>query len=183
MILAVIPLIILGGISEYKIVEITEDMAGGYGVEGIVNKRKDAYADIYRRNIVIGIALCVLGIVPLFIAVGMDKGDFAYVCCVGILLIFIAVGTVFFVTSGMIWDSFNKLLQLDDYTREKKKNRRKYGFIAGVYWCVVTAIFLAFGFIFRDWGNVGLIWPVAGVLFGAVVIILNAMGKKDQANS
>lgn len=221
MILAIIPLLILGGAAEYKVVDITEDMAGGYGtaifltvvalaiiplilnsmklskyeyleeeiislqfgVEGIVNKRKEAYADTYRRNIVIGVVLCVLGIVPLFIAVGMGKGDFAYVCCVGILLGFVAVGVLFFVSSGMVWDSFNKLLQTDDYTREKKKNRKKWGFVAGAYWCIVTAIFLTLGFISEEWETVGLIWPVAGVLFGAVAIILSAIGKKEKSIS
>lgn len=151
-----------------------------YGVEGIVVKRREMYADTYRRKIVIGVALCVLGIIPLFVAVGMDKGDFAYVCCVGILLFFVAIGTIFFVSAGMVWDSFNKLLQQDDYTKEKKKNRKKWGFVAGAYWCVVTAIFLTFGFIYEDWGNVGLIWPVAAVLFGALVIVLNAVGKREK---
>lgn len=221
MILAVIPLLILGGAAEYQVVGMTEDMAGGFGtaillvaisialiplilnsmklskyeyleeeiislqfgVEGIVKKRRETYADTYRRNIVIGVVLCVMGIVPLFIAVGMEKGDFAYVCCIGILLMFVAVGTGFFVSSGMIWDSFNKLLQMDDYTKEKKKNRKRWGFIAGAYWCIVTAIFLAVGFISEEWENVGLIWPVAGVLFAALVIILNAVGRKEKSNS
>lgn len=217
-ILGTIPLIILGGVAEYKDTGLTEDMAGGYGmaillvvvviglvplilncmklakydyleeeiislqygVEGIVTKQRDTYADTYRRNIVIGVAVCVLGIIPLFVAVGMEKGDFAYVCCIGILLFFVAIGVIFFVTAGMIWDSFNKLLQLDDYTKEKKRNRNRWRFVAGAYWCVVTAIFLTVGFINEDWGKVGLIWPVAAVLFGAIIIVLNAVGKKEN---
>lgn len=136
--------------------------------------------DTYRRNITIGVALCVLGIVPLFVAVGMEKGDFAYVCCIGILLFFIAIGVIFFITSGMIWNSFNKLLQQEDYTMEKKANQKRFGFVAGAYWCVVTAIFLAAGFIFDDdWDKVGLIWPVAAVLFGAVAIVLSNIEKRE----
>lgn len=217
-ILASIPLIILGGAAEYTQIEITEDMAGGYGVaillafgvigivplilncmklakyeyleeeiislqygvEGIVTKRRETYADTYRRNIVLGVALCVLGIIPLFVAVGMNKGDFVYVCCVGILIFFAAIGTVFFVSSGMIWDSFNKLLQLDDYTKEKKKNRKQFGYVIGAYWCVVTAIFLICGFITEEWEKAGLIWPVAGVLFGALIIVLGAISQKES---
>ena len=99
------------------------------------------------------------------------------------LLMFVAVGTGFFVSSGMIWDSFNKLLQMDDYTKEKKKNRKRWGFIAGAYWCIVTAIFLALGFIYEEWETVGLIWPVAAVLFGAVAIILGAVGKNSKSVS
>lgn len=178
--IAVIPLILNSmKLAKYEYLE-EEIISLQYGVEGIVTKRRDTYADTYRRNIVIGVALCIMGIIPLFIAVGMDKGDFVYVCCVGILLFFVAIATVLFITSGMIWDSFNKLLQLDDYTREKKKNRKQYGYILGAYWCVITAIFLAFGFITENWKVAGLIWPVAGVLFAALVIVLNAIGRKKN---
>lgn len=40
--------------------------------------------------------------------------------------------------------------------------------IAGPYWIGCTAIFLAWSFISSDWGITWMIWPIAGVLFGAI---------------
>lgn len=178
--IATVPLILNSmKLAKYDYLE-EEIISLQYGVEGIVTKRRDEYAEIYRRSVVIGVALCIMGIIPLFVAVGMNMGDFAYVCCIGVLLFFVAIATVLFVTSGMIWDSFNKLLQLDDYTWEKKKSRKQYGYILGAYWCVITAIFLIFGFITENWKTAGFVWPVAGVLFAALVIVLRASSKKKN---
>lgn len=40
--------------------------------------------------------------------------------------------------------------------------------IAGPYWIGCVAIFLAWSFISSDWGITWIIWPIAGVLFGAI---------------
>ena len=50
--------------------------------------------------------------------------------------------------------------------------------IAGIYWCVVTAIFLAWSFFGNAWGVSWVIWPVAGVLFGAIACAVRVMGKR-----
>lgn len=53
--------------------------------------------------------------------------------------------------------------------------------LAGAYWCLATAIFLAMNFyvwdvkVWRDgrgWGYAALFWSIAGVLFGALMFIL-----------
>ncbi|SDN25012.1 permease prefix domain 1-containing protein [Actinomyces ruminicola] len=40
--------------------------------------------------------------------------------------------------------------------------------IAGPYWISCVAIYLAWSFISSDWGITWMIWPIAGVLFGAI---------------
>lgn len=42
------------------------------------------------------------------------------------------------------------------------------GVIARVYWPLVTGVFLAWSFIGDAWDRSWIIWPIAGVLFGAV---------------
>lgn len=164
-------------VSKYEYLE-KEIISLSYGVEDMVIKRREGYENTYRKNIVIGVALCILGVVPLFVAVGFTTEDFFYVCCIGLLLLFVAIGTLLFVKVGMIWDSFNKLLQLEDYTKEKKKKIGKKISIAGAYWCIVTAIFLTAGYFTEAWEKVGLIWPVAAILFAALVMIINGFEKE-----
>lgn len=166
-------------VSKYEYLE-KEIISLSYGVEDMVIKRREEYENTYRKNIVVGVALCILGVVPLFVAVGFSTEDFFYVCCLGLLLLFVAVGAFLFVKVGMVWDSFNKLLQLEDYTKEKKKKIGKKISVAGAYWCIVTAIFLTAGFMSEEWEKVGLIWPVAGVLFAALVMILNGLEKDKE---
>ncbi|MBM6980095.1 MAG: hypothetical protein I3J03_10340 [Actinomyces succiniciruminis] len=40
--------------------------------------------------------------------------------------------------------------------------------IAGPYWIGCVVIFLAWSFISSDWGITWMLWPIAGVLFGAI---------------
>ena len=64
-----------------------------------------------------------------------------------------------------------------DYTREGKEDSRRYGFIGGIYWCLVTAAYLAWSFIGNNWNISWIIWPIAGVAFGAVVGISKALRR------
>lgn len=46
------------------------------------------------------------------------------------------------------------------------------GAVAAVYWPLVTAVFLVWGFL-GYWDICWIIWPVAGVLFGAVAALVS----------
>ena len=142
-----------------------EEISLQYGVQGIVAKRKEDFADTYRACVVAGVVLCILGVVPIMVAAGFDASDLVLVYCTAGLLAVLAVGVFLFVWSGCIQGSFQKLLQEGDYTSEKKSLNKKTSFFPGVYWCLVTAIFLCFGFSTDNWKFSGLIWPVAALLF------------------
>lgn len=216
-ILSPVILIVLGGLSEEKMVGLTENMAGGfgvaillvmvaigvamlilngmqlskyeylekeqivlqYGVQGIVEKKRAEYEPVYRTYITTGVVLCILGVVPLMIAAAFDSGDIVLCVCVGALLMFVACGVFLFIYGGMIWGAYEKLLQEGEYTeREKRLNKRTAPF-AGIYWCIVTAIYLWFSFMTNDWHKTWIIWPVAGVLFAALNGIMKIMMGRD----
>ena len=51
---------------------------------------------------------------------------------------------------------------------------------SGVYWCLTTAIYLGWSFWSREWDFTWIIWPVAGVLFAALLgIVKMIIGKKE----
>lgn len=220
-ILAVVPLVHLGGLSEFGNIGLTEDMAGGigisilltviaiavgmiivkgiqygkyeylekettalqYGVQGIVQKKKESYEPTFRTCIAIGVMLIILGLVPMMLAAAFSASDLVVVYCVDVLLILIACAVFLFIRSSVVYGSFNKLLQREDYSVENKEFNRKIAFFPGVYWCIVTAIFLACGFYTEDWGSCGLIWPVAGVLFAATMGILKSVMSNKKSDS
>lgn len=171
-------LLILTGmqLSRYEYLE-KEEISLEYGVQGIVQKKKEEYETIYQRHIAAGVALCILGVVPLMAAGAADAGDLVYIYCVDILLFMVACGVNLFIRSGMIYGSYTKLLQEQEYTKEKKEMNRRTSFFPGIYWCIITAIYLGISFHNQNWRESWIIWPVAGVLFVALQGILNAVMK------
>lgn len=163
-------------LSKYEYLE-HEQISLQYGVQGIVEKKKEDFAPAYRKCIVFGVTLCILGVVPLMLAEGFGAGDLVCVFCVDILLFMIAIAVYFFVWSGNIQGSYDKLLQKEDYSKEKKENRKKTGAFIGVYWCVATAIYLGISFANNSWDTSWIVWPVAGVLFAAYCGILDIVMK------
>ena len=51
--------------------------------------------------------------------------------------------------------------------------------IGSIYWSLATALYLAVSFITMRWEITWIIWPVAGVLFGAVATITKVIAKED----
>ena len=56
------------------------------------------------------------------------------------------------------------------------------GFVPCAYWCIATAIYLAISFTQNNWDTSWIVWPVAGVLFAALMVILRAVvaGKQKE---
>ena len=89
-----------------------------------------------------------------------------------------ACGVFILLKSGICWESTQKLLQEGDYTVEAKAQNKAAGTISGVYWLLVTAGYLAWSFWSGEWNRTWIIWPVAGVLFVAVIGIAAMFRKK-----
>nr|WP_289767510.1 helix-turn-helix transcriptional regulator [uncultured Acetatifactor sp.] len=154
-----------------------ESLALQYGVEGIVRKKKEDFAGRYRFCIVTGITLCIIGVVPLMVASAFSVGDLIYIYCTAVLLGMVAAAVFLFVWAGSIQGSFDKLLQEGDYTVEEKALHKKTSFFPGVYWCLVTALFLGAGLYSEDWWHAAFIWPVAAILFVAIQYVVKEMAR------
>ena len=95
------------------------------------------------------------------------------------LLLFISAGVFMIIRAGMIKDSYKKILQEEDYSKSRKQNKLLQ-VVAPAYWMIVTAGYLAWSFITFNWGYTWIVWPVAGVLFGAIAVVLDQVGKKEE---
>lgn len=220
-ILSPICMLVMGGMAEYGVIAMSEDMAGSiglvimfliliigvpiliingmkvgkyeymettrlsleYGIREQVKSRKEAFAATYQKSIAIGVALIFMGIIllaiPSIVFKQKELVEIYEVYAVGGLLAFIACGVFFFVKSGCIQGSFEKLLQEGDYTIEQKEKSKKIGAFSGAYWCIITAIYLWLSFT-DGWHSSWVIWPVAGVLFGGIMFIINAVSIRKR---
>ena len=87
---------------------------------------------------------------------------------------------IFFIVGGVNWASMEKLLQEGDYTRTKKKTSSITGVVSTVYWCVAAAVYLACSLPGHSWRESWVIWPVAGVLFAAVMTVCSALAGRKK---
>lgn len=217
-IISPVALIMLGAFSEYGVLSLSENAAGGigmvillllvagavsifivygmknqpfeflekenidtaYGVTGMVREYKERCAAVCSTQIVLGVVLCILSVLPLFGALCVTENDLVIILCVCLLLVIVAVGVVFLVLAGMKQGAANMLLQEGDYSREEKKRNRLTSTAAGVYWLLATAGYLAWSFYTGGWNRTWILWPVAGVLFPAVMAVVGAIRSKNE---
>ena len=209
-------LIVMTGFAELGMINMTEDMAGGfgaavllviiasavmnfiaigikldkfeymeqelldleYGVAGITAKKKEEYEDIHKLSIALGIGLCITSVVPLLISEAFIEKEHLAVVSIGILLVMIAIGVFLIVKSSTMMGTYEHLLEEGDYTPEKKVEAKKNKNLSTVYWCCALAIYLLWSFLTMDWHMTWVVWPVAGVLYGAVCALANMVRDK-----
>lgn len=162
-----------------------------YGVTGMVEEKKKGYQSVYNLYNITGTVICFIGAIVLFVAAFFGENDLPAAICFCLMLVIVSIGVRFFVIAGMIQGSFERLLQEEKYciaAKEKAKMSIKPA-ISAVYWLVVTAIFLAvtlgakaemFSEEIINYRMIRMIWPIAGVLFPIVLIIVNLFENKGN---
>ncbi len=152
-----------------------------YGVLGLVKDRKAQYKRTYTQNNIIGASLCVTALIPLFIGVMIDENnDLLLTVMLSFLFVLAGVGVIFFIKSGIVWASYEKLLQEGDYSKEHKEKSPLVSAIYTAYWVIATAIYLWYSFAANSWEISWLVWVIAGGIFPMVIAITNACCKKDK---
>ena len=152
-----------------------------YGVAGMVRERQREHAPAYARLNITGTVLCILAAAPLFAAMCVSASDLFYIGAVCLLLAIVSVGCFAFVLGGVNHSAMQALLEEEDYTRENKAKSPVVGAVSGIYWLLVTAVYL-----FYTFGPMGngqpkyswFIWAVAGVLFGAVMLVVKLIARR-----
>jgi len=147
-----------------------EDFDTQYGVAVYVRQMQTEFLPVYSRFNMIGTVLCILSVIPLMLAV-FSGGE--GLCILGLctLIVIVGTGVLFFIYAGVIWTSTEKLLKEGDYTLINKRISEKLTSASWVFWIVTTAIYLAWSFT-ENFAVSWIIWPVNGLLYAALLIIL-----------
>lgn len=150
-----------------------------YGISGMVKERKDQYKNTYTKNIIIGSCMCILSFIPLFVGVIInEESDLFSMIMLSVAFVLAGIGVVLFIRSGIVWASFEKLLQEGDYSKQKKENNSAIASVSIAYWLITTAIYLGYSLATNNWEYSWIVWVVAGVLYPAIIAIINVLGKK-----
>ena len=149
-----------------------------YGVRGLAADLKEKYKETYTKSIIIGVVLCVISVIPIFIIMAMNYTSAGIGCAaVGALLVMVAIGVYLIVRVSIVNGTYQILLEEGDYSRAEKTKPHKFGWVAPVYWLIVTAIFLIHGFT-SNFATGWLIWAIGGIAFAILMIVLDAVSRK-----
>ena len=150
-----------------------------YGVTGMVSERQRQYKNTHMRCNMIGTTLCILSPVPIFIGMAVGS-DFAMILAVCATLFLAGIGAAIFVVTGLRWSSMQKILQSGDYAPAEKRRNKQEDALSAAYWTLATAVYLAWSFMTGDWKETWIVWPIAGVLFAAVLNLYRLFTKNPE---
>ncbi len=149
-----------------------------YGVEGAVKERQKAYRSTYVKLNIIGTVLCVLSPIALFVGAIDEKNEFFCTVMLGVMLFIAGAGVFCFVFAGVRNAAMDKLLKIGDYSPKSKPSPLKRA-VSTIYWLVAVAAAMLWLFLDKsDNSYFWVIFPVAGVLFPAVLGICALAERK-----
>ncbi|MDO4810409.1 MAG: helix-turn-helix transcriptional regulator [Eubacteriales bacterium] len=183
MVAAAVALFISSGMKRkpYEYLE-SEIIETAYGVSGMLREKQESYRSTYVRRLVLGICLCILSVVPLMMAAMMHytSANMMAIIGVGVLLFVVAIGVFLIILAAMPWSAMQKLLEEGDYARQNKGEKgKRNSAISSAYWLTAVAVFLCWSFVTNAWDRTWIVWPIAGVLYPALMGILGAFKKEN----
>lgn len=146
-----------------------------------VQKAKDQYTKTYATMTISAIVIFILSAIPVISgAFFEDVADFEniMISLIAITLIPISIGVFLLVKCNTIMNSYNVLLQTDDYTVKNKLGRKKMEKYAALYWMIASLLYLSYSFITNDWAHSWIIWPISGILY-VIIEKIFALSYKD----
>ena len=160
----------------YKFME--EGIQLPLGVAADLKKRYEAFNPTFYLCIIVGVCLCIISPVSLFLSSVISEEATEY--GVSILLLIIACAVFLFISAGTVRESFEKLLQIGEFTPKKKKEDKVIGAVASCVWSLAVVIFLFCGFVYNLWHIAWVIFPITGILFGLFTAIYSILSEKNQ---
>ena len=129
---------------------------------------KEEYESNGKKDLVCitcGVLACIFGAL-LLVAVACLFPSFEelILACTAAMFVFVAVGVYLIVRTCYLRGAYQKLLQIEDYSENNKKNAVRFEILAGTYWLVVLAVYLDVSFLTHQWGITWIVWPVAAIL-------------------
>lgn len=150
-----------------------------YGVAGMVRERQERYSGAHMRYMVIGIVLCVVSCVPIFISMILGGGEFGTIVAVCLLLVMVGVGVMIIVRTSIVSEAMQALLEEGEFSRVNKREERRNETIMGIYWMTATALYLLISFLTERWDMTWIVWPVAGVGCGILAAVLRVARSRE----
>lgn len=146
----------------------SEEFETETSIDEMMKQKAELYNPVFARGLASGVVLCIIAVIPLIIAALMEAPD--YICCIfiSLLLLIVALGVNMILRVSIVKGSYDALLQEGEFTKQEKKVNRMMEIVSGIYWCIITAVYLGWSLFTEQWDVTWIIWPVSGVLYAAI---------------
>lgn len=145
-----------------------------------VNIEEDRYRMVNAIKVTIGVVLCILSVVPLLILGMLEIGDDILNIGVAVLLIIVSAAVYLFISAGMKQSAYSILLKKGEYSEQGRIITRKSEIIGSIYWPIILLLYLYWSFTSGNWGFTWIIWPLAALLFAAIVGVVGALSRTSK---
>ena len=153
-----------------------------YGVRGMVQEKQKAFHGTYVRVNILATCLCILSPVPLFAGIIMGT-DILMVVMLALTLGLVSIGVALYISVGVRWAGMQRLLKEGEFSESEKRQSKITETVSTVYWLLATVIYLGISFVTNDWKSSWIVWPVAGVLFAAVLAVCRLIAAKKDTSA
>ena len=180
MVAAAVGIFIISGVSNQKYSAYHNGMISlDFNAKRKITEQSDAYNPVFGIVIASGVICCIFSVIPaIFLEAFFGETGAPWVenlsgLC---LFVFVAAGVFLFITAGIKKGAYETLLgksKPHKTSAAQSKRDKIIRIIAGIYWPVVTIIYLLISFLLNRWNISWMIWPVAAILFGGISAVIS----------
>ncbi len=151
-----------------------------YGVSGMVQQQKQQNEAAHTRLAIAGTLVGVFSPIPLLASALLEMSLLMNIAGLCMTILLGGLCAVLFILRGIPRESYDKLLEEGDYTRTRKTSPIPVGAISTAFWLLAVAIYLGWSFLANNWEFSWIVWPVAGVLYAGLEVILGSMAGRKR---
>ncbi len=150
-----------------------------YGVHSVFKEKLEKFRTSYNRRLSVGIFIFITSFVPLLVASIFSSGSAIILMMLIVLIFMIAAGIYIVAPVSAKYEAYNNVLKDCSVETSKSKRAKRAEKLAAFYWPLLTAIFLGWSLWTMAWGITWIIWPVGGVLFAALLGLMELLDKEE----
>lgn len=150
-----------------------------YGVHSAFSEKIDALTPKYNGKVSLAVTLFITSSIPLLLVIMLIGRTDLTLLMLAALLFIVTLGLWVIIPASSEYEAYKHVLNEGDKNRELTQSERNALKLAPFYWPLVVAIFLAWSLWTMNWGVTWIIWPVAAVLFAALVGLMGLLNKEQ----
>ena len=142
------------------------------GVAEAVQEEKEAFEDVYRKSVMVGVCMCIVSVVPVLLAGISDSKEVLVLMGVVLMFLIVGVGVHLIVSATVIREAQETLLKrgmTEEEAAERiiKKKKKKGGLkkYEDSYWILITLIYLVSSFATMKWWGTWIIFVAAAAVW------------------
>lgn len=150
-----------------------------------IKNMQGAYRSKLMFYTVVSVALYILCPAIIIISATIDEyyqlNDFLVLLSISVILLIVGLATLILTFTHGRDSAYNALLKTEDYSQKSKKAESIVGVIASIWWPITTVIYLGLSFLTDiGWGMSWIVWPISGILFGAIAGAVNIFTSREK---